>query len=504
MMNHRIIAITILLLAAALFSCEDFLDVQPETEVSVDNFYESRSDFEQAVTGIYAPLQDIYEEDWEMTELRSDNTHFIFDVANRGTKPTEDLGTFTVETNNITVFNKWSNNYLVISRANLVLNAIDEADFDQAVKDNLKGQAFFLRALAYFDLVNNFGGVPLFLEAPKSYDETFKPRASAGDIYDQVIADATEAAGLLPGKDSQSPGRATRGAASTLLADAYMTLKRWGEAEAVLKEVQGMGYSLLPEYADIFRPANEGNSEIIFEVDYIEGTAFSLESVFPYDFLPELEDITVITGSSPPQRGGGAFNIPTPELLASYEDTLLDKRYAASIGRYTGPSPLPGVEYVRTPYCRKYLHPHAITGQTGQNWIVYRYADVLLMLAECLNEQGKAGEALPLLNQVRMRAGLGDSSASGQDGVREAILSERRVELAFENKRWKDLIRNGTAVAVVNAFGAKVKANPQEYYYPAGSAPFPNSFQVDANRLIYPIPVSEIIINPELSQNLGY
>jgi hypothetical protein len=488
-----------------LSSCEDFLEVAPETVVASSNFYQSRADFEQAVTGTYAPLQPIYQADWMLTELRSDNTYFVYDIGNRGSKPIEDIATFTVETNNGVVRSKWLNNYLIIARVNEVLTKMDAVNFEQEVKDNLKGQSFFLRALAYFDLVKNFGGVPLFLETPNSYAEAFKQRSPAEDIYDQIISDANAAIDLLPAKDNQQPGRATSGAARTLLADVFLTLQRWAEVESILKPVLNMGYSLLPEYADIYDPSNEGNNEIVFEIEYAEGTSQPLHSSFPYSFLPELSDPSVITGVGPASsNGGGGFNIPTPEMLNAYEDKVNDRRYSASIAFYSGASPLQGVTYNNLPYTKKYLHPHNIPFQTGQNWIMYRYAEVLLMFAESLNEQGKPGDALAYINQVRRRAGLSDISSTNQSVLRDMILQERRIEFAFENKRWHDLVRTGRAVDIMNAFGTNVKANPSDYYYAPGNAPFPDSFTVSQNDLVYPIPVTEIVINPDLEQNSGY
>ena len=125
-------------------------------------------------------------------------------------------------------------------------------------------------------------------------------------------------------------------------------------------------------------------------------------------------------------------------------------------------------------------------------------------MAESLNEQGKSGEALPYLNQVRSRAGLGDIANANQTELSEIILHERRIELAFENKRWDDLVRKGLAVETMNDFGTKVNTNPQEYYYAPGNTPPPGSFEINVNDLIYPIPLNEINVNPELEQNPGY
>ncbi|WP_080054582.1 RagB/SusD family nutrient uptake outer membrane protein [Spirosoma aerolatum] len=495
-----IVSIALLMLSA----CKSFLEVVPETSLAADNFYQSQTDFEQAVGGIYAPLQGIYNQDWVLNEMRSDNTFFIYNIAQRGGKQQEDPATFTVETNNTYTLGKWTNDYLIISRANQVLKSLESATFVESAKANLKGQALFLRAFAYFDLVKNFGSVPLFLEPATSYQTTFKARSDATEVYKQIVADASAAAKLLPAVASAT-GRATAGAAYTLLADAYMDQKAWADAETALKTVTTLGYSLLPNYADIFKPTNKGNKEIVFDIQYAEGTSQAIFNALPYLFIPVLADPSVITGVKPAsQQTYGGYNVPTPDLLKAYEDTLKDQRFAASIGFYTGPSPLIGITYNHTPYIKKYLHPHSVYGQTADNGPIYRYAEVLLMLAEVTNEQGRQADAVGYLNQVRVRAGLNPLTAGSQTALQASILKERQVELAFENKRWHDLVRSGTAVQVMSAFGAKVKANPQAYYYPTGGAPIATAFNVTDRDLLYPIPVSEIITNPDLKQNPGY
>lgn len=501
--------IYIVLIIFLLSGCEDFLSVNPETSVTPENFFESQSDFEQAVIGAYAPLQLMYDTrnvfgtggDWMLSEMRSDNTHFTFNPDQRGAVTSENISTFLVESSNGIVADKYNNNFQIISRTNDIISRIDDVDFDQSVKDNLKGQALFLRAFAYFDLVTNFGGVPLHLEPATSLEETSLPRASESEVFQQVITDATAAAGLLPSRSNQSVGKATSGAAYTLIADVHLWLEQWAEAEAALRNVTD--YSLLPNYADIFDPANEGNSEMIFEVEYAAGTSATIHSVFPYHFLPRLADPSVITGVTPAQLNEGGWNTPTPDLIAAFEDG--DERLDASIGRFTGNSPITGFEYNEVPYIKKYQHDHNTFGQTSQNWPVYRYAEVLLMLAEAINEQGSnLTEAQGYLNQVRNRAGLEDYTAAGQEDLRNAIIRERRVELAFENKRWADLVRTSNAVSVMNEFGERVKANPGTYYYATGNAPTAASFNVTEDKLIYPIPFREINLNPDLTQNPGY
>lgn len=503
----KILKITPLFIVGLLFiwSCSDFLNIAPRESISEPQFYITEDDFDQALIGAYAPLQALYRGDWIVTEFRSDHTHFVYNTAQRGPKPDEDVATFLVESNNRNMSNKWNANYLIISRTNTLIEKIAQADLTESVKANILGQSHFLRAFAYFDLIKNFGGVPLFLESVSSYGDSFKPRESKDMIVSQVISDLTSSMSYLREQQNPTSNKASFASAATLLAYVHMTDQRWAEAEALLNQVAGLDYQLLEDYRQIFSPTNEGNAEMIFEVEYLDDTGRGIGSDLIYQFIPDLLNPAEITGVSPSQRrsSGAGFNVPTPDLVNLFDQTN-DLRFEASIAFYTGNSPIQGVSYENMPYIRKYLFPHARCCETGQNFPVFRYAEVLLLLAESLNEQGKTTEALPHLNQVRERAGLSAVTSSDQSSVREAILLERQLELAFENKRWHDLVRTGRGVEVMNAFGAKVKQNPQAYYYPSGVGPIPSAFQVTTDHYLYPIPITEININPELQQNPGY
>ena len=199
------------------------------------------------------------------------------------------------------------------------------------------------------------------------------------------------------------------------------------------------------------------------------------------------EEVGAVTGTSNPQPlNWEGNNIPTPDIIAAYEEG--DLREEASIQYVTASESFwrDGVY----PIIKKYVEPHALNGNHGMNVPVYRYSEVLLILAEALEEQGKSGEALPYLNQVRTRAGLGDPTGD----LGEAIFNERRVELAFENKRWFDLVRTGRAVDVITAYGNRIKANPNDYYYPEGAEPRGNAFSNISLR--YGLPASESSLNP--------
>lgn len=480
----------LLLVGLLLSSCgEDFLEIESETALTVNTFYQTEADFQQAVNGAYAPLRNLYDGDngaWVMGEMHSDNTHYILNPNFRAVIDQENIADFIFEPASAIATLKYTTNYSIIARTNQIISLIDDADFDRESRDGIKGQALFLRALAYFDLVQYFGEVPLHLEPATTREETSLPLSEVSVIYDQIIADASTAADLLPPKSQQEPGRATSGAAQTLLGNVYMVLQDWPAAETALQAVVSSNeYDLLDEYADVFDPNNKNHLESVFEVQYLEGTE-GFASNFVYSFIPmpaTAAEVASITGTPDAQAlTTEGFNIPTPDLIAAYEPG--DVRKDVSIAELT-------IETGTYPYVNKYMHPHAQHNITGENWPVYRYAEVLLLLAEALNEQGKPADGP--LNEVRRRAGLEPTTASGQAELREAILAERRVELAFENKRWLDLVRTGNAQSVMSAFGERVKANPQDYYYPAGLAPAPAAFsQID---LTFPLPASEALLS---------
>jgi hypothetical protein len=496
-MKHYILFAGLLMIGVS--SCKKgFLDIPSETNLTSATFFKTQGDFEKAVNGAYAPLRTLYNNPagngssaFFMGEMHSDNTHYILNPNFRATIDHEQTADFIYDASSVIATNKYTTNYLVITRANQILALIDGVDFDAAVKSNLKGQAFFLRALSYFELVQYFGKVPLHLKPVSSFSEAALPLSSVDSIYNQIIADAGQAASLLPTKSLQQPGRATSGTAKTLLGNVYVVQKKYALAETVLKEVVSSNqYSLLSNYAGAFDPANKNNSESVFEIQYREGTD-GYASNFIYSFLPQPISAAEVTtlmanyGVTPANIQAisvEAFNVPTPDIIAAYEPG--DNRKAASIGNGMAG----GKNY---PFVLKYLHRHSAFNITNDNWPVYRYSEVLLLLAEALNEQGKPA-ALTYLNLVRTRAGLGNVTSTA--GLKDVIMRERRVELAFENKRWLDLVRTGTAVSVITAYGQRVKATPAAYYYPAGFAPVPAAF-TDI-KLTFPLPASESLLSP--------
>ncbi len=489
-MNLKPLLAAFLLLTLA--ACEDkFLAIPSQTALTTGTYFQTQADFQSAVNGIYAPLRGLYNQAFVMGEMHSDNTRYIYNPSDRGQADIENITDFILLSTNGVAGGKYVTNYAVISRANQVLSLIDAATFDQTVRNQFKGEALYLRAMAYLDLVQYFGQVPLHLKPVTDRGQTALPLASVDTVYTRIITDARLAATLLPNKATQTAGRATSGAAQTLLGNVYLIRKQYADAETVLKSVVSSGnYSLLPNYASAFDPANKNSSESVFEIQYQAGTD-GYASSFIYQFLPRpmsAATVGTLTGVSNPQGllALEAFNTPTPDLIAAYETG--DKRKDISIGY------APVLDGTQYPYAKKYLHTHSQFGITNDNWPVYRYAEVLLFLAEALNEQGKTSDASALLNQVRTRAGLAGTTAAGQSALRDAIARERRVELAFENKRWLDLVRTGQAVPVMTAYGAKVKANPRAYYFSAGVSPLSAAYATIS--LTFPLPASEAQLSP--------
>ena len=490
------------LLSFALLGCEDFLTVVPETSLSPGIFFKTESDFKQAVNAAYVPLRSIVNDRaWLLNEMHSDNSYYARNILFGATEQQEDIADFAIPTTagittNIHVLNQYRLDYLIIGRTNQVLALIDGVEFDAVSKANLKGQAHFLRAYAYFELVQYFGKVPLHLEPVTGRADAPLPLSEVSAIYAQIISDATAATTELPPRSTQELGRATSGAAKTLLGTVYMVQKNWSQAETLFKDVvSSNAYSLIPNYANIFSTstANKNNAESVFEVQFQEGAA-GYQGTFMYNFMPRPmtgPELLTLAGTSNPQAlTGEGNNTPTPDLIAAYETG--DLRRDASIGTITLSGSLRANKVY--PYIKKYVKPHALHNNHGMNWPIYRYAEVLLSLAEVLNEQGKNVEAATHLNTIRTRAGLAATTAATTADLRVAIARDRRIELAFENKRWFDLVRTGKAIEVITAYGAQVKANPLDYYYPAGN--IPRSIAFTNISLLYGLPADEAALNP--------
>lgn len=484
------------LAALTLISCKQILDVKPVTFSSGNAYYQNPEQIETAVNGAYGVLQTVYTtgEIWAFTEMRSDNTTYQYNPNNRCCITREEIDEFLNTPVDRYTEALWRTIYSGIQQSNVILNRIQGVTFsDETKKQRLEGEAQFLRALYYFHLVRLFGAVPLVLhEVQGPQDAVTGLRTEPNLIYEQILVDANAAAASLPESypDSEA-GRATRGAALTLLGEVYMTLKDYPKAMDYFDEVLAMGYDLEPDYASIYDPGNKNNNELIFSIQFnasVEGE----NSNFFFTFGPYNAGFD-LTGFQP-QLGG--MNIPTLDMIRAYEPG--DKRKEVSIGFYVKEENESMYESIgdTMPYIKKFYHPpFTQNGRTDDNWPIYRYAHVLLMMAEALNEAGNTGDALPYLNRVRQRAELDPLSGLNQAQLRDALNHEKRVELAFENHRWFDLLRTEKALEVMNAHGIEEKARLDRLS--------PSAFNVEAYMLLFPIPEKEARLNG-LSQNDGY
>ena len=255
-----------------LSSCKkEFLTLYPEGNLNEGNFYKSTQDFQQAVNGAYTPLRDIANVAYFMDENRSDNTHYDYNSKDRGNALLENLVDFLDDANHPTILTRYQADYNGISRTNVILDRMAAVDFTiaDADKNQIMGEAKALRAHYYFDLVKNYGGVPLHLHEVKISSDAFLPRSTSEEVYTQIILDFTSAITLLPAPTiaAAQTGRVTKGMATTELAAVYLQRKEFDKAIPILQNVTQMGYTLNPTYRDVFNPANKnGNKEIIFDI----------------------------------------------------------------------------------------------------------------------------------------------------------------------------------------------------------------------------------------------
>src|SRR5690606_5641096 len=494
-MKSKIAIVAILWLG--LSGCHHMLEVDPYTFSAGDNYYGTEEQMLRAVNGAYGALQTLYTGDfWAMTEMRADNTNYQYNESDRGAQQREEIDEFLITSTNNYVNTVWAQLYSNIHQTNAILARIDEVEFaEESTRELLAGQAKFLRALHYFHLVRLFGDLPLILEEVTSPSGAFTgARTPAAQGYEQIVKDAREAAESLPVSyaSEADKGRATKGPAPTLLGHAELTLGHYEDAARPLHQVTTLGYALVEDYGRVFSPSNKNNSESIFEVQFDAGleTEFS-NYIFVFGPKDGKQDLTGFAGNL------GGNNIPTPSIVNAYQDG--DERKDASIAWYDDPSSAQYEEFEafggKLPFIKKFYHPpYALDGRANENWPVYRYAHVLLMLAEALNETG-SGDPYVHLNAVRQRANLPPLSGLGKDELRDAIHHEQRVELAFENHRWFQLLRTGKAIEVMTEHGIEEKKRLSRLS--------DASYNIQEHKLLFPIPDREVRLNG-FEQNAGW
>ena len=446
---------------------KEFLDKKPLGQLTTQNFFQTEEHAIWATNAVYNILRDFRTHVFAYLGM----TDIVSDDADKGSLVTDanflrDLDDFTYDAGNLSLSDTWAGYYRAIYRANLAILSIPEVpNIDPALRDRLVAESKFLRAYFYFKIVRWWGDVPLIL-TPLNSDEFQQERTPVMQVYDQIISDFSEAANILPQKYSSAEvGRATSGAAKAFLAKVHLTLGNFNEAENFALEVINSGlYELFPNYEKLFQIEGENSSESIFE---IQTTALETGGAGS-----QYNQVQGVRGT--PNLGWG-FNRPSDDLVASYERG--DPRRDATILLVNEPLP-DGSDFVHDNpnilnerYNQKAWvpsHPGGNNNGPG-NIRIFRYADLLLIAAESLNENGKSQQALSYLNQVRARARgsrnvLPDITISDQSALRQIIWNERRVELAMEQHRWFDLLRQGRAAEVMNAHGKNFVSGKHELF----------------------------------------
>jgi len=485
MKNIKNLLLSVLLLTL-LISCEKFLDEKPVSDgIAVNNsasdsvLYSTANDAEAALAGVYSDFRNEYFElDYFVNgDAQSDDAY-----AGADNPANFQIDEFNIDATNLNVSRDWAYLYSTIGKANTVIDnvmAVPDSSLTMARRKGIIAEASFIRAFMYFQLVRLFSDVPLVLNSVTTFNldilpKLFPPRSPQSEVYAQIIKDLETA---LPDVAVTAANKniVTKGAVNAVLAKVYATIEPhdWNKVQQYCDAVIAGPYSLLPNYDELWDNMHENSEESIFEINY-EGTSASGNW-----------GVSMFRGTD-----WKKFNIPSNDLVRAFDDEGDNIRKTSSIffDDVTGlwsDSKWPQTNY---PFINKY---RIVESPSSQNYIFIRLADILLLKAEALNELGSTGAAADLVNQIRNRVNLPNTTASGQEEMRLAIAKERRLELAFEGHRWFDLKRTGRAIEVMN----NVKG-------PDGVTPI--GYNLTPNRLIWPIPQAEMDKNSNLVQNSGY
>ncbi|KEO73478.1 RagB/SusD family nutrient uptake outer membrane protein [Anditalea andensis] len=491
----------ILSLLTLISACEDPLQEEVFSFIAPENFYNTASDAEAALVGVYAGLRmgSMYSQHYLIGDMGSDDT---FTGEFRGNQDRIQMDEFTVDPNNGIVRDRYENSYITINRANAVISRVPAISMNDSQKENIINQAKFLRAFLYFDLVQLYGAVPLKVEETLNINDVASPRVDVNRIYDEVIIPDLLAAENLPASQNLE-GQVTRSSAKALLARVYLTRAGdnpgspyWALARDKAKEVIDSGHHrLLNAYRDVFQLENQNSPEHLFSVQFsaLQGVGSTIQEFF------QPRGINSITGN------GNGVNEPTFDIVSAFDPNdirfgtafLLELPLANGGTNFYDPRascmgfPAPCIP---APYIGKFQESAPPRGNL--NYPIIRYADVLLMYAEAANEAegSPSPTAYDMINQVRRRAGLPDIAPGlAQDAFRQAVRQERRKELAFEGIRRYDLVRWGILLDVMR--------NHFQVYYPVLAG------NVQNHEVLLPIPQREIDLNPGIEladQNPGY
>ncbi|MBF4491472.1 RagB/SusD family nutrient uptake outer membrane protein [Flavobacterium sp. JLP] len=474
------IYISMFALSAFFFTgcADDFLDVNQTESISTKDIelFNNDSGATTFVTSIYSKFLD-----WDMSSFGWIGLASITsDDADKGSSP-GDTGTdkdvldaLTYNSSNPSAESTFNAQYDGINRCNQALNIIPKLDkANPALRERLMGEAKFLRAYMYFTLVKCYGGVPIVDHLPNPVSEDDKKmqltRKTAAEVYAFIEKDLADAIAVLPLKSAYAAdekARASKGAAYALLAKVSLYQKKWQQVVDNANLITG--YGLNPSYAKMFRLEGENDIESLFEINGVGS--------IPARGIQGYSNTQGVRGAG---GWGWGFNVPSQSLLNAYEAgdvrkdaTIIFRNSTLYDGRVI-PSTVENPMYNFKAYSSSYTD----AWETDANIKCLRYGEVLLMKAEALNELGQTSNAIPLLNEIRHRAGLGDTPATSQAAVRTAIWKERRVELAFEFDRFFDLVRTGQAKTAFATDGKVFTENKNELF------PIPAAFILQANGL---------------------
>jgi hypothetical protein len=480
-----------LALLAVAPACTDLLTEQPKDRISTDAFFQTANDAKAAIAATYRPLS--------TGSLWGTNLQWALNAATDESRvgPEEEnpnivaLTQLSWTTTNPYIAGSnaaggaWGGLYQMITRANLVLARVPDITMDDTQKNQILAEAKFLRALGYFYLVRLYGDVPLVL-TPED-QAALGPRTPSADVFAQIVKDATEAEAVLPATwGSADKGRATKGSAEALLAEQYIWRKQWASAATAAKKIIDSGnYGLQANYINAFLPGSQNRNEEVFAAQSSSATGAPAIDIAAWEYPRNM---------NPNSNGGWGTWQPLATFISGYPAG----DYRQEVSFFTSGLDPSGKTVTFLPHVYKF-RPTARPGQQDVNWPIYRYADVLLMYAEALNEQGQTAAAIPYVNMIRARArnGTGSeartapadlSAALDQAATRAAIFDERKWELAFEGKRWFDLVRQGFP-----AFQAAESTDPTVI---AGN--------IKIERMLWPVPQAQIDLNKQLTQNPGY
>ena len=486
------ISIFVLGLAALLPACDDYLDLKPLSVTTTDNAYNTANDAEAALVGAYDSFSQEYYI-WDnilFNDVISDNYYAGGD--NPEIYAIEDLN---ITPTNSRLFNNWSQIYNAIAKANIVLEkvpGIADPQLDQGGRrEQILGEASFLRAYHYYQLAKMWGGVPLITKpvASTAPEHTQLPRASVDEVYAQIIADLEFAAANLPDVYSDdasvNKARASKGAANALLAKVHAQ-KPVPDYNKVLQHANAVisspaGYTLLEDFNHLWDGNHYNNAESIMEVQFVGGTEAN--------WGPQL--------LLPPSLSGDTwrkFVVPSQDLVNAFDEEGDVERKNATILFETAPwsDEFWSVEVGgNIPFAYKWKSANG-WASTNRQYLL-RLGDIVLLKAEALNELGDTEAARVEVDRIRDRAGLGPTPASNQTEMALAIEKERRLELAQEAQRWDDLRRYGRAVEVMN--------NLKEIDLRTNTV---KEYNMSPDEIWLPIPQSERNRNLQLGQNPGY